>query len=833
MSYQEIEGLTKADLKNKLSQMGMSLDRIDHPRDYYIQLYLEKSNAKNKITCDDTKFYRNQMLHSKREREKGKEIDKELKEDPNYEEEEYEEEEEIIDDEDYDSLAYESSEEFGEKGEKNQKGKYSSKRKNAKKLKIDINNNNYKESGIKITRLIRKKKETNPANKVILRKQDNVKNKILNNDNEMIIDDNDINNTENIIVGQKPQNQYMNLKKDSKNKNNEFYEHKNNVLSDNNSETISLKVEKYKENTNNNDNHQIINLNTSVNIKAQNQNSEVIQKQNNIVSFGAPKNTEIVRINISNGPVKFGVNQSSPIFNKDESQNIKSNNEDKAKQYDFFIKNITKSIKDDVNDRKNDFHHKKVVLKWDTPQQKEFLCSSMEKEQTFRRPHEEENNNLNKVNLKYKFDSKNYEKEGIDKNVQKNQVVKDSIKNTIISAYDNTNKNTIDNNDYKSKLRSYSSKNKKISFSNDKNENILIEEENENNEIEYKDSDFQNNNYNLNANTIENNNRNNYPNLKMDEYGVSNNNTKNYNNIYQNINNTKKNYLINFNSMRNLAKNNYYDDDDDKAIKMKDNDINYFINGGDNMNNSYNLANKENLNNIQNPYANNNPILEDKILYINESDDNINGNMDKEQNINNNIKKNIPQMNETRNVDSNNNCKGIREGLEARISIESSENNKGKVRNYSSNQKNSIMSKFTKNVYLWPLIFLILFGIVFLLNYNFEKIETSNIFIIFTIIMALLLLYNLYKYKTIIKNYKKMAKEDKDELIKCMDRNDIKIEELENNSKLINEFIKSRIKKHKTSSEVYMKYIFPYLSKLLKKDKYDLKREDRNNEGNR
>ena len=121
MSYQEIEGLSKADLKNKLSQMGMSLDRNDHPRDYYVQLYIEKSNAKNKITRDNTPFYNNQMLNSKREREKGKETKKELMEDPNYEEEEYEEEEEIIDDDDDENYVYEESD---EKEEKEEKGKF-------------------------------------------------------------------------------------------------------------------------------------------------------------------------------------------------------------------------------------------------------------------------------------------------------------------------------------------------------------------------------------------------------------------------------------------------------------------------------------------------------------------------------------------------------------------------------------------------------------------------------------------------------------------------------------------------------------------------------------
>ena len=118
MSFKEIENLSKADLKSKLSQMGMSLDRIDHPRDYYVQLYLEKSNAKNKVTRGNTPFFRNKILRGKRERERIKDTDKELIDDPDYEEEEYEEEEEIFDKDDEDFIG-EESEEKDEKEEKN------------------------------------------------------------------------------------------------------------------------------------------------------------------------------------------------------------------------------------------------------------------------------------------------------------------------------------------------------------------------------------------------------------------------------------------------------------------------------------------------------------------------------------------------------------------------------------------------------------------------------------------------------------------------------------------------------------------------------------------
>ena len=98
MSYPEIKGLTKADIKYKLSQMGVSLDRTYHPKDYYVQLYIEQSNAKNKLTRDNTPLYNEQIQIINRKRERVKSTEKNLDEenddeyDPNNEEEEeYEE----------------------------------------------------------------------------------------------------------------------------------------------------------------------------------------------------------------------------------------------------------------------------------------------------------------------------------------------------------------------------------------------------------------------------------------------------------------------------------------------------------------------------------------------------------------------------------------------------------------------------------------------------------------------------------------------------------------------------------------------------------------------
>ena len=800
MSYEEIEGLTKTDLKSKLSQMGIPLDRNDHPRDNYVQLYNpEKSYAKNKITRDNTPFYGNQMLHNKREREKGKKTDKELMEDQIYEEEEYEEEEEIIDNEDDDSFIYEKSE---EKGEKEEKEKLLSKRKNVKKQKIDIKNNDYRESGIKITRLIRKKKENIPNNKETPGKQDNVKRKILIKYDEMAGQKDEYNNNDlkKIFPRQNFQNKNINLERDSNIKNNDFYDNKNYNLLNKNNEIISLKVGKIDEDTKNNDYNKNINLKSSNNLKTQNKNSEMIQ-QNNIVSFGAPKNSEQTYIlNISNGPITFGVSENSPIFNnKNNKRNLISNNADKTNQYDDFIKSISENIKGDIKDNQKSFNPKKVVLKWDTPKQKEFLRSSIEKEQTFRRPIEEESNNLNKVNLQYQFDDKKNEKEEIYMNATKNQVVTDSIQNTIINEYNN-NKNKIEINDYKSKLRSYSNQNRANNLNNNKNE-IILNEENDNNEIENKDSD------------------------NIDDYGkFSNNEKNNFNNMDNNKNINKNNTLKNLNNFNSVSNKGPYNLQKDyyaegKDIGMNDSKMKCFTNTGNDPINNCNMPNYEKIKKLQNPYANNSYAEEEDIIsYNNESCSKMKANMANEKNMNNDRMINAD-------------LKSNFQGGEAGASIESSENNKDKIKKYGSKLKKSVINKFRKNAYLWPLIFLILFGIVFLLNYKFEQMESTNIFIIFTIIMALLLLYNILRYRKILKNYKKIAKEDRDELINYLDRNNIKREEFGNNLILTNNFIKSRVLGHKMSSEEYINYVFPYLSKLLKKDNYDLKIDEIINEG--
>ena len=64
--------MSKNELKSRLIKMGMSFDKTDHPKSYYLNLYLEKFNAQNKITRSKNSFGR-EMLKVKRERVNSKE----------------------------------------------------------------------------------------------------------------------------------------------------------------------------------------------------------------------------------------------------------------------------------------------------------------------------------------------------------------------------------------------------------------------------------------------------------------------------------------------------------------------------------------------------------------------------------------------------------------------------------------------------------------------------------------------------------------------------------------------------------------------------------------
>ena len=146
--------------------------------------------------------------------------------------------------------------------------------------------------------------------------------------------------------------------------------------------------------------------------------------------------------------------------------------------------------------------------------------------------------------------------------------------------------------------------------------------------------------------------------------------------------------------------------------------------------------------------------------------------------------------------------------------------------------KNSIMNKFKRNAYLFPLIILILFGIVFFLNEKYESYERNNIIIIFSIIMGLIILFYLILYIKELRKYKKIAKEDRKKLLELFEQLNIKKEDIGNNIILLNNFINERINQNsEINEETYMRYVFPYLVKYLKRDGFYLDKVE-NDENN-
>ena len=154
------------------------------------------------------------------------------------------------------------------------------------------------------------------------------------------------------------------------------------------------------------------------------------------------------------------------------------------------------------------------------------------------------------------------------------------------------------------------------------------------------------------------------------------------------------------------------------------------------------------------------------------------------------------------------------------------------------NLKNSVMNKFRRNAFLLPLVILILFGIIFFLNEKYENFERNNIFIIFSIIMGLIILFHLFMYIKDIRKYKKIAKEDKKKLIELLESLNIRKEEIGNNIISLNRFFEEikeqRMRENGLNEETYMKYVFPNLIKYLKKDGYCLEKRncDENNNYN-
>ena len=148
------------------------------------------------------------------------------------------------------------------------------------------------------------------------------------------------------------------------------------------------------------------------------------------------------------------------------------------------------------------------------------------------------------------------------------------------------------------------------------------------------------------------------------------------------------------------------------------------------------------------------------------------------------------------------------------------------------NAKNCVMNKFRRNAYLFPLIILIVFGIVFFLNEKYQNYDRNNIIIIFSIIMGIIILFNLIMYFKRLHNFKKIAKADKKELMNLFEALNINKENMGDNTILLNKFFEERIKISGLGEETYFKYVFPYLIKYLKKDGFYLEKvqnEENNN----
>ena len=266
-------------------------------------------------------------------------------------------------------------------------------------------------------------------------------------------------------------------------------------------------------------------------------------------------------------------------------------------------------------------------------------------------------------------------------------------------------------------------------------------------------------------------------------------------------NNFNNNHIDNFDDNEN---NNIYEEDiNNNLIK----NINYINNDNNN------IAYKENINNQNNENKNNNN------NFINNNDyNNNNNNINTYQtNISKEREYNDKNINNNRNIINNeaimqNNNNMIFDNAESEEkSVGTSAYSINRLPIAFNNIKNSIKNKSKKIIFLLPYIILITFGITFLLNERYMN-ERSSIIIIFTIFMALIIFFHLFLYLKKMKKYKKMAIEDKNELLKKLSES----KEEFTNEILINDFILSRIDFHRITLDKYVKFVFPYLVKFLK-----------------
>ena len=109
-----------------------------------------------------------------------------------------------------------------------------------------------------------------------------------------------------------------------------------------------------------------------------NKEKSLDQEQKPII-FGAPKTSDNnSHIFLSQGPISFGVNQST------NSKNLGNTESNKDKSYNLFVKNISDAVKDNLKESQNSAEKKAktILLKWESPKQKEFMRRSMDLERT-------------------------------------------------------------------------------------------------------------------------------------------------------------------------------------------------------------------------------------------------------------------------------------------------------------------------------------------------------------------------------------------------------------------------------------------------------------------
>lgn len=738
-------------------KMGTSLDKNDHPKSYYLKLYLEKYNAKNKITRSNNPFSREHLLRTKRER---KDV-KAKKEDKDYEIEENESnDDEVEENDDIENLDEESNE-----SDQETEGKKNSKVKLRKSITKEIQelNKNYKDSGIKYTRLIlQKKKKIEEPKKLFINEENTLNKTATSNKNaqlEFKEQESPDEKYKNEVIKVSPLKQSKKIEQINNLQNNEFIPENKDII----------QTPNYK----NENENKINDIGLKVNpIEYSEDKSHQEQKQ---ILFGAPKSSENkYNINLSaNGPISFGFNQTTNSKFLENSEYNKDKNEDdinENKRYNTFVKNVSEAVKNNINKSQKSEREKAktILLKWESPKQKEFLRQSMDMDDN---DNNMENTN-NIINTSYDFNARINNSDNDNLRLGKgfiDQKQKNLFNNNYMEKIPEQGQNIQNDyieNDYKSKLRSYDKK---------KQQNNQFD--NEENAPNYNEYNIPNPFYS-NIDT-EKNQTNNYI-EDQDIYGDS---LKQKNNLFPNNIYYGENKNFNENMNIPMEKNNY--------------EIKYLAHNNEPQANLFSNNNEDN--------AQYQETLNDKIKYYNK-DENMNMNLDNENNI-------YEQESE------------INSYIDKQNQIKRKEKFFKKV----SEIKNNVMNKFKNKVYLWPLLLLMLFGIVYFLNNTYERFEPAHIIIVFSILMGLLVLYNIIRYCLTIKKYKKIARADRTALLERLNNENITNETLMNNIALLNNFISQRIEGHNLDRDEYMKYVFPYLKKYLKKDGFVISVDENDN----